>query len=73
MMNSMFGKKIGVIPGFLLSVLFGLILMIPGVLLLVREFQKPVETQQDTIKIMAYLLLLLGGLIAIGLGRSLFF
>ena len=68
----MFGKKLGDIPDFILTVFLGLLLMVPGVLLLVQEFQKPVEKQQDQIKILSYVLLLLGGMIALGFGRNFF-
>jgi uncharacterized membrane protein len=55
----------------LLYIAFGILLIVPGILSLQNEKKKPVAKQQDLIIILSYVLICLGIIIALGIGKTL--
>ena len=72
-METVFNNKLSTTAGVLISLFFGLLLIVPGILLLVREFKKPIKEQVDNMKVLGYVFIFLGLMIALGFGKNLFF
>jgi hypothetical protein len=68
-----FGTGLGVFASMAIFILVGLLLFIPGLVLVNREQAKPKETQNNSMKILGYVLMALGAAIGLGIGAGTLF
>lgn len=68
-----FGSGLGVFASMAIFILIGLLLFIPGLILVNREQAKPKEKQNNSLKITGYVLMGLGAAIGLGIGAGTLF
>lgn len=66
-----FGVGLGFMASIIVYTFIGMLLFVPGFILLKKEQKK--QQPSDTIKIVAYVLMGMGMIIALGLGAGVFF
>jgi uncharacterized membrane protein YedE/YeeE len=67
------GAGLGAGISTMLFIVLGLLFFIPGVLLLAKERKKPKDKQQQSMFILAYVLLVLGAIFGLGMGANFIF
>ena len=68
-----FGSGLGIFASMVLFILVGLALFIPGLILVNREQKKPKDKQNNTMKIVGYVLMGIGAAVGLGVGASTLF
>jgi len=68
-----FGVGLGFMASIVVYTFLGMLLFVPGFILLKKEQRKSKELQSDSIKIVAYVLMGMGMIIGLGLGAGVFF
>jgi hypothetical protein len=63
-----FGLTLGSIAATIIFIAIGLLLFIPGFLIVKKEQKKPGDQQSMGLKVMGYILMILGCIVALGLG-----
>lgn len=67
------GAGLGAGISTMLFIALGLLFFIPGVVLLAREQKKPKDKQQQSMLILAYVLLVIGAIVGLGMGANFIF
>jgi len=68
-----FGVGLGFMASIVVYTFIGMLLFVPGFILLKKEQRKQKEQQSDAMKILAYALMAMGMIIGLGLGAGVFF
>lgn len=68
-----FGTGLGFFASFMVYMFIGALFFIPGFILVNREQAKPKEQQNQTMKVIGYILMFIGMIVGLGFGVGTFF